>query len=260
MPRIIVCIVFACCIAGWSSQSCAETDLGLFDLSGSLADARPLLACNFAIFDNEIDSFGKADRVIVLGFRSKGAPWRMADKQFSSQWGPGKSYIHADRSELRSELRHSLRNPSAKLMKMGGSTDLCGSINLAIIYLSDQADTQAPVRLQIFSDGLHSTNGVGSILHLKKVEPYTRRIVKANDYLAALEKLLAESHLAQPVRLDQILWYGRLNDEDLGLLATDLALFSSKLREIWVRFLQRELKGCHVVYKLNYSVPQRQQS
>jgi len=257
MRKIIVLFVLITYVSAWGNTCYAYTELDLFDLSGSLVDARPLLACNFEMLDKGIDSFGKADRVIVLGFRSKGSPWLIAEKQFSKQWGPRKINIIGDRRELRRKLKHSFRNPPARLRNMGGSTDLTGSINLGLLHLSDQADPDDTVKLKIFSDGLHSTNGVGSLLHLKDVKPYSLRVKKANGYLVALEKHLMRTRLATPPRLDQIIWYGKINDDDLGLLATDLGLLSSRLRQLWVAFLQRELKGAKVIYKLNYSMPSR---
>ena len=165
----------------------SKTVINLVDISGSLTDTESLFIKNLTALNCSIDETRVRDFYSVKCFRSHGKLWTLAEAKFPSRSGGRNKNIIKARNELRLTIAQGLKKPTVNFRKMGGSTDCIGALNQALLWLRDQAESDKPVVLNVFSDGLQ-TLGVGSLLHLKDVNPYWKRKTKLRDFLNKLEK------------------------------------------------------------------------
>ncbi len=249
--KMIVCIV--CILTLYTYMAEGATQMHLVDISGSgfMRGAQDIFEKNMKAMNINIDDTGTSDKFFIHAFRSNNAPWRIVDFEFPNRRGGRDKNLLKARKELRASIQHGFNAPPEDFQSMGGGTDIIGALSHSILFLADQSGPSESIVLKIYSDGLQTT-GVGSVLHLMNVQPYSERLEKSRKYLESLEKKLSKAMLAKPPRLDLIVWLGALYGEDLGLKSNDLALFESRLRELWATWLAGQLPDTQITYLLKY--------
>ena len=249
--RNFIVILIVCSSFVMSGISHAEkVVLNLVDLSGSLTFSRPVFHRNMTYLNAEIDYLNKKDRFSILAFRSLGEPWQVVDYQLPKKQGGRNKIINKARNNLRKRIDKNFSNPP-DLKQMGGGTDIIGGLFHSLIWIFDQGNIhKSEVIMNIYSYGIH-TEGVGSLLHLKNLTPYSKRLNKMETYLIELEKKLSKVNLTS-LPLKKVVWFGAISSNDLGLRTMDLAYFETRLRKIWQDFLSRTFPNTEVIYLTKY--------
>jgi len=250
MRKILAIVIFLIILMPPICQA-KTTILNLVDISGSLADARDLFRKNMQNMNKGIDLMDKNDHFTILAFRSHGQLWKVVDYQFPKRRGGKNKKIIKARHNLRMKINQGFNTPPTDLKLMGGQTDITGALNLAILRLGDMNGKSNQIKLHVYSDGFQ-TPSIGTLYHLKNIQSYPKRKTKMVKYLKALEKKLSSVHLAKPPQLNELVWFGAVDADDLNLLSTDLGYLESNLRRLWVSFLEKELPETRIIYKLKY--------